>query len=68
VFVGTGWYDLVTTAGAAEHALAHSGIARERVVFRNYASGHMPYLGPDSRRALADDIRRFVAGELPSAD
>lgn len=68
VFVGTGWYDLVTTAGAAEHALAHSGIERERVVFRNYASGHMPYLGPDSRRALADDIRRFVTGELPSSD
>lgn len=64
IFVGTGYYDLVTTLGAAEYTLAHSGIERERVQFRNYESGHMPYLGPDSRRALADDIRRFVAGEL----
>jgi carboxypeptidase C (cathepsin A) len=63
IFVGSGWYDLVTTAGAAEYVLAHSGIERERVVIRNYASGHMPYLGPESRQALADDVRRFVAGE-----
>lgn len=63
VFVGTGYYDLVTTLGAAEYTLAHSGIPRERVLLRDYESGHMPYLGPDSRRALADDIRRFVSGE-----
>lgn len=64
IFVGTGYYDLVTTVGTAEYTLAHSGIERDRVRFRNYESGHMPYLGPDSRRALAADIRRFVAGEL----
>ncbi len=68
VFVGTGWYDLVTTVGSAEYTLAHSGIERERVRFRHYESGHMPYLGPDSRRALAHDLRRFVRGELPPAD
>lgn len=67
IFVGTGYYDLVTTVGSAEYTFAHSGMGRDKVWFRNYESGHMPYLGPESRRALADDIRRFVAGELPPA-
>lgn len=66
ILVGTGYYDLVTTLGAAEYTLAHSGIGRDKVVFRQYESGHMPYLGPASRRALADDVRRFVsAGAAP---
>ncbi len=63
IFVGTGFYDLVTTVGSAHYTLRHSGIERHRVWMRDYESGHMPYLGPDSRRALAADIRRFVTGE-----
>ncbi|MGH8495163.1 MAG: S10 family peptidase [Gammaproteobacteria bacterium] len=64
IFVGTGYYDLVTTLGSAEYTFAHSGIAREAVRFRNYESGHMPYLGEDSRLALAEDLRRFVTSRL----
>ncbi|WP_024889413.1 S10 family peptidase [Luteimonas huabeiensis] len=61
VLVATGHYDLVTTTGAAEQAVALSGMAPERVTLRTYASGHMPYVGVASRARLAADVRNFVA-------
>jgi len=60
LFIGTGYYDLVTTVGSAEYTAAHAGFPAERVILRNYASGHMPYLGDESRRQLAADLRRFI--------
>jgi carboxypeptidase C (cathepsin A) len=62
LFVGTGYYDLVTTVGAAEYTVAHADFPAERVTLRNYASGHMPYLGTENRRQLADDLRNFING------
>ena len=59
LFVGTGYYDLVTTVGAAEYTIAHADFPQERVKLRNYESGHMPYLGEESRRQLANDLRQF---------
>ena len=67
VFVGVGYYDLVTTLGAAEHALAHSAIARERLSLKGYASGHMPYLGEDTATALAADLRAEVRSAVRPA-
>ena len=61
VFIGSGYYDLVTTFGAAEYVARRSGLARERVTMRTYASGHMPYMGDESARILASDIRSFIA-------
>jgi carboxypeptidase C (cathepsin A) len=61
LFVGTGYYDLVTTIGSAQETIARSPIDRQRVTFRNYESGHMPYLGPENRRKLAADVRQFIA-------
>lgn len=63
VLVGTGYYDLVTTLGAAEYTVRHAGIPLEAVTFREYESGHMPYLGAASRAKLAADVRAFVQGE-----
>ncbi|WKL57028.1 hypothetical protein Q1W73_15385 [Asticcacaulis sp. ZE23SCel15] len=60
LMVGTGVYDLVTTLGAAEYTLAHSGIDLKAVTFKTYESGHMPYMGPDSRKALSADLRTFI--------
>ena len=60
LFVGTGYYDLVTTIGSAQETIGRSPIDRQRVTFRNYESGHMPYLGPENRRKLATDVRQFV--------
>lgn len=61
VFVGAGYYDLVTTFGAAEYLTRRSGLARERVTLRTYPSGHMPYMGDESARLLGADIRAFIA-------
>jgi len=60
LMVGAGYYDLVTTLGAAEYTIAHSGIPADRTQFRYYRSGHMPYLGSDARAKLAGDVRAFV--------
>jgi len=62
VMVGTGYFDLVTTLGAAEQAVALSGMDASRVTMIEYASGHMPYIGKQSRVQLADDVRVFVKG------
>jgi carboxypeptidase C (cathepsin A) len=60
LFVGCGYYDLATPMGNAEYTISHAGIEMERVQFRYYESGHMPYLGVGSRRAVAGDLREFV--------
>ncbi|MDO9432920.1 MAG: hypothetical protein Q7T84_16580 [Phenylobacterium sp.] len=65
VFIGAGYYDLVTTFGAAEHTVRHSGLAQDRVTLRTYASGHMPYLGDESAKLLAADVRAFIRSATP---
>lgn len=64
-FVAVGYFDLVTTLGAAEYALAHSPLPRERLQLKGYPSGHMPYLGEDSATVLAADLRDFLRGTTP---
>jgi carboxypeptidase C (cathepsin A) len=63
LFIGTGYYDLATTLGAAEYTVSHAGFDAQRVRMAYYASGHMPYLGADSRRELGQDLRLFI-GEV----
>ena len=65
VFIGAGYYDLVTTFGAAEYTARHSGLAQDRLTLKTYASGHMPYLGDESARLLAADVRDFIRGAAP---
>jgi carboxypeptidase C (cathepsin A) len=60
LMVGAGYYDLITTLGAAEYTIAHSGIPLGRTQFHYYESGHMPYLGGHARSKLARDVRAFV--------
>jgi carboxypeptidase C (cathepsin A) len=60
LMVGTGYYDLQTTLGTAEYTVAHSGIPSEATEMHLYPSGHMAYLGDDSRKMLARDLRAFL--------
>ena len=60
--VGAGYYDLQTPLGTADYTLSHSGIPAAAMQVHLYASGHMPYLGDESRRALARDLRAFLVG------
>lgn len=64
LMIATGYYDLVTTLGSAEYTVAHAGIPMEATEFHLYAAGHMPYLGDESRRALARDVRAFVSAAV----
>ncbi len=61
VLVGTGYFDLVTTIGSAEHMISHIEIDRSRVSHKLYQSGHMPYIGVSSRQNLTKDLRQFIS-------
>ncbi|MDV6332945.1 S10 family serine carboxypeptidase-like protein [Asticcacaulis sp. 201] len=61
LMVGEGAYDLVTTMGEADYTIAHAGISPSQVTVKLYDSGHMPYLGTESRKAVAADIRHFIS-------
>jgi carboxypeptidase C (cathepsin A) len=60
LFVGTGYFDLVTTIGSAEYTMAHVNIDSHRVSLKFYRSGHMPYIGESSRKTFAGDLRQFI--------
>jgi len=60
LMVGTGYYDLQTTLGTAEYTVQHAGIPSEATEMHLYPSGHMAYLGDDSRKLLAHDLRAFL--------
>ncbi|MGN8247474.1 S10 family serine carboxypeptidase-like protein [Cellulomonas soli] len=61
LFVGTGYFDSLTTVGAVEHLLAQADLPAERVVRREYPAGHMMYTDPACRAALVADLRVFLA-------
>lgn len=60
LFIGTGYYDLVTSVGAAAHVVNQAGFPPGATELHEYESGHMPYLGDAPRRKLAADVRDFV--------
>ncbi|MEE1199179.1 MAG: hypothetical protein U0L09_00850 [Christensenellales bacterium] len=60
VFFATGLYDLCTTAGNARFLARHNQLDPDRVMIGEYPSGHMAYLGEESARLLAEDLRRLV--------
>ncbi|MFJ7215050.1 S10 family peptidase [Amycolatopsis sp. NPDC098790] len=60
VFIGTGYYDGLTTVGAVEHLLRQYDIPRDRVVSHRYAGGHMMYTDPESAVQLTTDLRAFL--------
>ncbi len=63
VLIGTGVYDLQTDIGNARYVAAHLGFS-DRVLVREYESGHMPYIGEESAAALAKDIRNLIGEKL----
>ena len=62
VFSANGLYDLAAPFFATEYSLAHLGLAPElqtHITFGYYPSGHIIYLNPTARTALATDLRSF---------
>lgn len=60
VFIGAGYYDLGTPYAAAQYALAHVPLDRDRTLFNLYPSGHSPYLGEENIATLSQDLRGFI--------
>lgn len=56
-----GYYDFVTTCGQARYLANHLDAAPGQILLKEYASGHMPYIG-ESRAELARDLRAMVTG------
>jgi carboxypeptidase C (cathepsin A) len=61
VFVGGGVFDLGTPIMAARYTTSQIDVAPERFVFVGYEGGHTVFEHEESRKALCEDIRHFVA-------
>lgn len=56
-----GYYDVLTPVGYLRYLLSQFDFPEEQVTVRYYESGHMPYLGTDSAKALGTDLRTFFS-------
>jgi carboxypeptidase C (cathepsin A) len=59
VFIAGGSYDLSTPVGYAKKTTEKANFSAERVVFKEYESGHMLYLG-NTGKLFSDDLRSFI--------
>lgn len=67
VFVANGYYDFATPYFATEHVFAHLGLtreARERVMMKYYAAGHMMYVHEPELYRLKADLAEFYGEAL----
>ena len=60
IMFASGYYDMACQIGQARYLATHGGYPKERVEINEYPSGHMLYLGEESAKAFADDVRAFV--------
>ncbi|RUT70171.1 septum formation initiator [Flavobacterium cupreum] len=59
VFIAAGSYDLSTPAGYARNTTENAHFSADRVIFKEYESGHMLYLG-STGKLFSDDLRSFI--------
>lgn len=64
VFFGSGLFDLCCHPGLVRYMADHYDMPKEQLVVKEYASGHMPYLGDENRQQLVTDIRNFIADTI----
>jgi len=60
VVVGNGWYDTMTTMGAAQLLVSQSGWDPARTRLRFYDGGHTGYSVEATARQIGEDIREMV--------
>lgn len=59
VFIAAGSYDLATPVGYAKRTMEKANFSADRVIFKEYESGHMLYLG-NTGKLFSDDLRAFI--------
>jgi carboxypeptidase C (cathepsin A) len=67
VMVASGYYDLATPFLAAEYTFEHMDLdpkVRKNVTFKEYESGHMMYIHPESLPKLKVDVDAFIEQSL----
>jgi len=65
LMIGTGVFDLTTTAGPARYMVTKSDWPRERIFQRLYWGGHMAYTHVPTHKAFCEDVRAWVTGGKP---
>jgi len=68
VLLASGYFDMATPYAAAEWTLDHMGLDPSlagNVRTTRYEAGHMMYINPPSRAALARELRALVTGAAP---
>lgn len=65
-FFANGWFDLCTQTSLIWHTTSHTHLPKDRVFFKGYYAGHMPYIGEDNSKMLAEDLRKFIQGQNPT--
>lgn len=65
LMIAHGYSDALTPFGASRYVLDHlpPTLAGDRTSLKLYRGGHMFYTRPASRRSIAEDARKFYAGE-----
>nr|WP_230975546.1 peptidase S10 [Acetobacter garciniae] len=61
VFIANGYYDLVCPYASSRWVVEHIPVGRNRIGLHVYPGGHMLYTRPDSRTAMAQDVKAFLA-------
>lgn len=59
VFIAAGSYDLATPSGYAKKTIEKANFSPDRIIFKEYESGHMLYLG-NTGKLFSDDLRVFI--------
>ncbi len=63
VLAASGLYDLCTLTGNTRYQFSHSGIAKEKVIAKEYPGGHGVYSSKEGKAAFLKDVRELIAGK-----
>lgn len=58
--IGCGYYDLLASPAQARYVAEASGMPKDRTIIRGYEGGHEPYVDPEVRGQLLQDIRALI--------
>lgn len=61
VFIANGYYDLACPFASSRWVAEHIPVGRNRIGLHLYPGGHMLYTRPESKAALARDVKAFLS-------
>ena len=61
IFIANGYYDLACPFASSRWVAEHIPVGRNRIGLHLYPGGHMLYTRPETRAALAQDVKAFLS-------